>query len=267
MITIEILVIVWNRRKMEQLNKFRTKSNKRAYPYSIPWKSAKPIPFTVYKVPTHLLSYNFKNTRIKAELEGLVYKKHERPDSDNPKHHEMIQDILLHSRWIGELETNKLTEDLLKRGQLDPVIATPDGVLIDGNRRLAIFRYLDKNEPKSKGFSELETCFLPESATEHDLKELEMRLQMYHQFQVKYGDINTALEFRYLHRDLKWSIGRISDITGNQYTETQIEKMIEIIDMIDEYLDEVPPSKSHRKQYATLDKGWESFDNIYRMLS
>ena len=260
------MVKKWDNRKVEKIKKYKTSKNRRDFPFNIPWKGAKPIPFDVYTIPIDELSFNFDNTRINAELEGKLFKRREKPDPKNIKHQVLVQQILLESKWIGHYETNKLTEDLQKRGQLDPVIATPDGVLIDGNRRLAIFKYLQEHEPESKGFTELEACVLPLDSTESDLKELEMRLQMYHQFQVAYGEINIALEFRYLHNDLSWTYERISEITGNQYTETKIEKMIEIIDMIDEYLKLLPPEGTHRKQYATLDKGWESFDNIYRML-
>lgn len=250
---------------MERLWSYLTPKRRRSHPYNIPWRGARPIPFPVYNIPVNLLFFNFNNTRIKAELQGELYKRRQVPDPGNEKHVDLVSNILLKSKWIG-VETAKLTDDLQKRGQLDPVVATPDGTLIDGNRRLAIFRHLKNNEPDSDGFGELETCILPAESTTDDLKEFEMRMQMYHQFQVPYGDINTSLEFRCLHKELGWGLSRIEEITGSQYRAARIQKMIDIIDMVDEYLELVPPKGSCTKQYSSLSKGWESFATLYRMI-
>ena len=255
----------WDVSKMNKLKPYLTVEYRRDHPYNIPWRGARPVPFSIYRIPTDLLYYNFNNTRIKAELEGELYKRHQIINRDDKEHIKIVQKILLKSKWIGT-ETTKLTSDLQKRGQLDPVVATPDGTLIDGNRRLAIFKYLQNKEPDSREFGELETCILPVESTENDLKEFEMRLQMYHQFQVPYGDINTSLEFRYLHKELKWDLDRIEEITGGQYKKTKIQNMINIIDIVDEYLELIPTRGQHRRQYSTLKKGWESFDTIYRMI-
>jgi len=176
-----------------------------------------------------------------------------------------VHDILLNSIWFGEMATKRLMEDLQRRGQLDPAVARPDGVLIDGNRRLAILRQLEENT-KSSEYSTMYVCVLPDDSTEDDLKALEMRTQMTQSFTAKYGMINTALEFRHLHTELDWPIILIEEITEKYYKEKKIRDMIQTIDMIDDCLSLIPPKGKSIKQYNKLDKGWEGFANLMTII-
>lgn len=258
--------VVIDRKNEDELRRYLTANRKRDFPYHIPWKGPRPVRFDVYKVPIKALHFNFNNTRLRAELDGRLYQDDEKANPESKNHQEIVENILLESKWIGEIETKRLTEDLQLRGQLDPAVATVDGVLIDGNRRLAIFRRLTRSR-QNPAFSQMEVCVLPRDATIDDLKELEMRIQMSHSFKVGYGKINAALEFRSLHRDLDWTLQRIESVTGKEFKKSEINGMIEIIDLIDGYLEFLPPRGAHRKRYADLDKGWESFANLNNILS
>lgn len=256
----------WNQSKLVQLKKHLVEENKRDYPYKIPWKGGNKLEsYDVYTVPISLLNYNFNNTRIRADLEAYLFSHKEKIDSENKIQQKTVQHILLNSEHIGEEATRVLEKDLKSKGQLDPAISTPDGTLIDGNRRLAILKKLHEETNQDK-FSHMEICVLPETATEDDLKELEMRMQMSFQFKIPYGLINTALEFRELHSNLKWDYHKIELATNQHYKESEIKKMIEIINLIDEYLVELPPKGRNKKQYRLAEKGWESFKNLQSYL-
>lgn len=224
------------------------------------------IRFEVFRIPTSVLRFNFNNTRIRAELEGIMHDNGVNLNPDSAEQQSSVEKILLESKSIGEMETQKLREDLERRGQLDPVISTADGVLIDGNRRLAIFRSLAREDATKKDFSEMDVSVLPADATTDDLKELEMRIQMSHNFRLQYLSINAALEFRDLHRNLGWTLERIEELTLRQFRKTVIEDMIEIVDLIDEYLNAIPPQGKYAKHYSLLKKGWESFHNLHYTL-
>ena len=255
----------WNRTRMDGLAPYITLKFQRSFPYVVPWRGSGPCPLQVYRIPTALLHFNLNNTRIRAELEGGLHKTGQSQDPDNGGHARAVQNMLLGLRWSG-LETTKLMHNLQKRGQLDPVTATPDGTLIDGNRRLAIFRHLADRHPDSPEFRELETCVLPHDSTGDDIKEFEVRLQVYQQFHAPHGDINTSLEFRHLHRELGWDLDRIREISDNQYPEAKIQRMMDIIDMIDEYMGSVPPANPHGMRYSSLNKGWESFEILHKII-
>lgn len=255
---------MWNQKRVIELRKYLMDENKQDYPYKIPWRGDKPVPFDVYKVPIDVLNYNFQNTRLRAELESYLYKTGEKIEPEDKQQQKIVERILLNSEFIGE-ETDRLLRDLIKRGQLDPGVSAIDGTIIDGNRRLAIFHQLVKQGYDK--FREMEICVLPTDATKTDLKELEMRIQMSHPFRVGYGNINTALEFRNLHRTLGWPLEKIERVTSGQYKKSRIERMITVIDLIDEYLKELPPAGKHEKEYTLVEKGWESFDNLYSYLN
>ena len=258
-------VIPWDQIKLKQLKEYLKTNEEPIRTHRIPWRGDQLVEFDVFKVPTKILSYNFYNTRIRAELLGYLHNHNQEFDPKNTGQQKEVQNILLNSKYFGGLNTQRLSDDLQNRGQLDPAISTPDGVLIDGNRRLAILRQLEENY-KNGQFSEMEICVLPENATQDDLKALEMRLQMTKSFRVGYGDFNIALEFRYLFKELDWPAEQIEDITGDYYKVRKILDMIKIIDMIDECLLLVEPRGKYENQYTLLNKGWESFANLYNLL-
>ncbi len=231
----------------------------------LPWKSANVTQFDVYEVPTKLLSYNFKNIRIRSEFHEFIHTNNKKINPNNKEQQKVVHNILLNSKWFGEMATRRLMEDLQNRGQLDPAVARPDGVLIDGNRRLAILRQLEENT-ESDAYSMMYVCFLPDDSTEDDFKALEIRIQMTQSYVQKYGDINIALEFRHLHDELEWTAKEIEEITGKYYKEQKIRDMIRTINMIDECLLLLPPKGKHEQHYSVLDKGWEGFDNLTRIL-
>ena len=255
----------WNEKKRLKLEEYIKKSNKLSNQKRIPWRGDTPIPFDTYKVPINLLSYNFNNTRIRSELTAYLQKTKKELNSNDPEQIEQVENILLNSRWFGEMATITLKEDLRTRGQLDTAVITPDGVLIDGNRRFAIFNHYSKDEPH-ENYSFMEVCVLPVDSTLDELKALEMRLQMSQEFKLGYGEINTALEFRYLHESLGWGIEEITKVTMRHYKESKVRDMIRTIGIIDDCLQNYPPYGNHSKQYNLLDKGWESFMNLMNLL-
>lgn len=74
-------------------------------------------------------------------------------------------------------------EDLLKEfqsgtQQTEPVIVTSTGVVVNGNRRLCVWRILYEKDPeKFKYFEFIEAAILPEDCDEAEIRALEKRLQ------------------------------------------------------------------------------------------
>lgn len=75
-------------------------------------------------------------------------------------------------------------EDLLKEfqggtQQTEPVIVTSTGVVVNGNRRLCVWRTLYYNDPERfKYFEFIDAAVLPEDCDEAEIKALEKRLQI-----------------------------------------------------------------------------------------
>lgn len=89
-------------------------------------------------------------------------------------------------------------EDLLKEfqsgtQQTEPVIVTSTGVVVNGNRRLCVWRTLFYNEPeKYKHFEFVDIAVLPEDCDEAEIKALEKRLQIQKSHRAEYKWHNKA---------------------------------------------------------------------------
>ena len=89
-------------------------------------------------------------------------------------------------------------EDLLKEfqsgtQQTEPVIVTSTGVVVNGNRRLCVWRTLFYSEPeKYKHFEYVEIAVLPEDCDEEEIKALEKRLQIQKTHRAEYKWHNKA---------------------------------------------------------------------------
>jgi len=89
-------------------------------------------------------------------------------------------------------------EDLLKEfqngtQQTEPIIVTNTGVVVNGNRRLCVWRCLYYNDPeKYKNFEFIEIAVLPEDCDEVEVRALEKRLQIQKTHRAEYKWHNKA---------------------------------------------------------------------------
>lgn len=98
----------------------------------------------VYSLTHEEFWYNVENTRIIASREQWEAKtgKTLSPIDDVAT----IEDFLLNNPDYGDKTTEELTDDIKKPGYLkEPIIITEDGVVWNGNRRLAVVKQLLKN--------------------------------------------------------------------------------------------------------------------------
>jgi hypothetical protein len=82
---------------------------------------------------------------------------------------------------------------LEQEGQKLPLLVTANGVVVNGNRRLAAMREL---LAQVKDFEFVQVAVLPEYANESDLIRIEVREQMQRETKLPYGWVNDALAIR-----------------------------------------------------------------------
>lgn len=87
-----------------------------------------------------------------------------------------------------------LKQSLIKERQREPILLTHDGVVVNGNRRLAVMRSL-MEDPKAEGFSQVDACLLP-PLDEKELRRIEMRLQMSVDGKAEYSWVNKLITIR-----------------------------------------------------------------------
>ncbi len=87
--------------------------------------------------------------------------------------------------------------------QTEPILATADGVVLNGNRRLAAMRALRVEDPKRYAtFGQIDVAVLPPDASSADLEMTEAALQMAPETKLAYGWIDRRLKLR-RHREMQ----------------------------------------------------------------
>ena len=92
---------------------------------------------------------------------------------------------------MGELEAEE---------QREPLLITSEGVVVNGNRRLAAMRELfTRDRSRFRHFSHADCAVLPTNITPEEVLEIEVRLQMQAETKLPYGWIEEAIAIREMH--------------------------------------------------------------------
>ena len=103
--------------------------------------------------------------------------------------------MLLNNPAFGDQTIEELTKSIRGRAYLkEPILISEDGVVWNGNRRLAIIRKLREEEYEVR-YEKVPVCILPH--LDHpDLKALEGRLQVKKTYKAEYGTIDIRCRVR-----------------------------------------------------------------------
>ena len=224
------------------------------------WRS-----FDVWRVPLDLLVLNVENRRFAAErkyyeaiLGGLTL---------DPENREVdalsIESILLDSsgsrrikndRVVGKpsKDTAALEADWLNRGQEKPFWVRPDGVVRNGNRRLAMMRRR-RREHGEDGNIWVQVVEISNDIDELTLFRMEQHEQLTEDYKVRYTDINLLLAIRDAAEasTIDWGdadsidrvAGELQGLIGNNksYAVTQLYA----IKYMDAFLDDLNQSEAY----------------------
>ena len=229
--------------------------------YGIPFPTEKLAFKPVYRVPIKILSFNFANGRIASEKITLESKRGKKLDTDSEKDQELVGEILLNSQWYGKKATEQLKASLSIEQQT-PGIVTFDGILLNGNRRAACLNSLFEDNGKPQ-FKLIDIVVLPQVGVD-ELLDLENRLQLAKDFREKYGPVNERIRLRYLKEKRKFSMKQIINSVRQNWNEKEINKMIEEINLIDEFL---KAAKKPNQYDEILKKGVESFTGLIQAIN
>jgi len=204
--------------------------------------------YKIYRLPINKLLYNKLNGRIKAEVMAKEEELGSELHPSNSENASIIREILLS---IEKQNNTLLENDLKEKGQMQPGIITCDGVVINGNRRKAIFETLDS--PK---YQFLDVHILPSSVTKKDIWLIETGIQMSSKQQLDYGPVNQLL---------KWREGVEAGITPKQMASTiygleekDIKKSLDRLELIEEYLKFI----GKEREYQLITKKSEHFIDL-----
>ncbi len=193
----------------------------------------------VYKIPLEFLIYNKYNGRIGSAVKSFE-RQYYKLNPEKPEDKKIIEKFLEKSNP----DRNKNTKDsLLKDRQQVHGIVTADGVIIDGNRRAYLLNELfTKRNELGLAFERVQHCenflaiILPGDATERDIQQLETIYQMGEDAKLDYNPIEKYLKCKDL-KSVGFSEKDISGFMGE--TEGQIKKWLSILDLMEDYLEEL----------------------------
>jgi len=183
-----------------------------------------------YLLPVSYLQYNHNNSRFALEIiekETEIGRKLDMSDSEDIK---VIKSLLLQDTS----EAKSLKDDLKKLGEQTEVAAiTHDGVVINGNRRMATLEDLNKDEPTGK-WQKLWVVRLPTNISQKDLWKIEAGLQLSKDKVAEYGPVNDLL----MIKEGKTAGLEPAEIAAAMYgwKEDEVNAALERLNLIDVFL-------------------------------
>ncbi len=183
-----------------------------------------------YKFPLKLLHYNINNGRFASEKRKFEKDLGRELNSLDKEDAKQIKDLLLR---IFPDKTKALKEDLRQKGQMEPGVITFDGFVINGNRRMAIFEVLHKDEPTGK-WEYLEAIRLRPDINPIDLWKLEAGLQLSKEKKADYSPVNELLKLKE-----GYNAGlKPEEIAAAMYdwTPEEVENSLERLKLIENFL-------------------------------
>lgn len=157
--------------------------------------------FPVVRLSIDLPIYRMENTRTAvkqltfiSENEKLVdyFKNGQENQSAQIAQHNILLEMAKYARAPIYQELQNVAV------QRENLLITADGVIINGNRRLAAMRDLYLTDPHSyREFSHVNAAVLPDEATDNDIEEIEAELQEVPETKLEYDWISRRLKLRY----------------------------------------------------------------------
>jgi hypothetical protein len=208
--------------------------------------------FDVYRVPTELLVLNASNRRFRAEAQEVEDELGRRLDPDGDE--ESIIALLLDkdprvegNKVVGSRnkDTTALIADWKRRRQERPLWIRSDGLVSNGNRRLAMLKRLAASEGTT-GYDWVDVVFMDEQTYDDEtLFDMEAREQLTEGFKVRYSKMNLLLTLRDAaeKQDIDWHDSRsiaetaelIQHLVGNNpnYARVQLQAVKYMTDYLE----------------------------------
>jgi hypothetical protein len=198
---------------------------------------------------------------------------------NNPNDERSIETLLLASTYrldgdqiVGNISTasEALQNDWERRKQESPLWIRPNGVVRNGNRRLAMIKRLQRGGG-DLGLQYVDAIILTEAEIdEAALLEMEQREQITENFKVRYGDINylLAVEEAADHRNVDWfDHASMEDVAGELQgmTEKSTSEVLRDLYAI-KYMNAFLEDSGQPGQYQRVPRTLETFRDIGRMM-
>lgn len=220
----------------------------------------------VIEVPAELLFYRPDNGRLITRLQELQCKKglgteYFRENQEQPQVQQELHSLLLQ---LAKDPQGPIYQELQAQAQqTEPLLISAQGLVINGNRRLAAMRELLAQDPvKYQGFSRVRAAVLPAEAGLQDFEYVEAALQLAPETKLAYSWINRRLKLRRQRDELKLPMEQILESYRLQSAQ-EVERELQELELAEQYLRDF----CHKPgEYALLEDAEEFFLGLNQTL-
>lgn len=252
----------------ENILKSMTESERKKYISDLPKNKSnsyniagKSLKLDHTQVPLEILRFRVENGRWLLDLEEIAKNNHSNSeDYINRSEDNEIQDILykIALRYSKQKSGNKSIYDELKdsAGQTDSLIIFSNGVVFNGNRRLAAMRKLQEElTPTKFKYPSVEVDILPETISQAELDMFESSLQRKISLPLEFSWIDTASQ-AYKYRKEKKKDKDIIELLNLKQSSQSVDNEIKKFTKASEFLIWI----SKRREDVN-ENGWTWFKN------
>ena len=192
--------------------------------HSIPWKDSRTL-CPIVTLATDAVVLNPHSHRLRAQLASHSKREELEEDPFGFSSQEVLAELIRDDETFDDLKAN-----LKEEGQHNPGVVTRAGLLVNGNRRAVALS--DLGQPY------IRVAVLPPHATERDIAELELKLQMTREFKQDYTFTNQLLFVEELHDHYEYPLDRIAlmlryaQSSSDQHLKSGVAKVQQAIRML-----------------------------------
>lgn len=220
----------------------------------------------VIRVPIELPIYRMANGRTRTEQLKYI-RQHQcaatffANGQENQDAQQAQHELLDAFSKEGTTSIMPIAKVLEEGKQTEPILITSSGVVVNGNRRLAAMRELyAAGDGKYAEFTHINCMVLPASASDKEIKEIEVRLQMQPETKLAYTWVNEALTIK----DLMQSGFTREEITRDMRKDMrEVMAMLQALGHAEVYLKDW---KGQPEDYELVERGKQLFGDMARDL-
>jgi hypothetical protein len=164
----------------------------------------------IVDLPQEFLVYRADNGRLMLELQQLQKRRGLQPSyfHDNQDDASVQKDLHVLLLKLSKDQVGPIFQELQRlKQQTEPLLITAQGVVVNGNRRLAAMRQLLHEDSKTyQGFSKIRVAVMPKDAQNQDIEYVEAALQLAPETKLAYSWINRRLKLRRQKNELKLQV-------------------------------------------------------------